>query len=223
MSQIQILNTNQEKPEFAIFTWGSCRNGNVVIVYPRFINLKSLTNRSGEHEIELSDIGIIKYVNRDSSKNLHRYIEFIDVNKVVVRYYGNSSCSKSFDDIYLVEKVNNEIVFKKLEKKIEIEEKVNDKYKYTIEKTYVVVDDKKIYVEERMINKEALIERLSVQIRKGSNKIYVVGDTYHIKDELKKLGFKWDTTLKAWYKVNTDVSEVQREIESLGVKVEVID
>jgi hypothetical protein len=224
MSQTQILNTNQEKPELEIFTWGSCRYGNVVIIYPKTVDLKMFTSHYGEHWIELTDIGVIRYINKDSSKNLHREIEILDVfNTIVVRHFGNSSCSKSFDDIYLIKKVNNELIFEKLEKKIEIVTSENDKYRYTIEKTYVVVDDKKIYVDERIINKEALIEKLSVQIRKGKDKIYVVGDTYHIKDRLKELKFRWDPNIKAWYKENTSIEEVKNEIEKLGVKVGVFD
>ena len=224
MSQIQIFNTNQEKPGLTIFTWGSCRNGNVVIIYPRVVNLKSLTHKRGEYEIKLSDIGVIKYINRDSSKNLHREIEIIDVfNTIIVRYFGNSSCSKSFDDIYAVRKLNNEIIFEKLEKRIEIEEKIDDKYRYTIEKTYVVVDNKKIYVDERILSKEVLIEKLSVQIRKTNDRILITGDTYHIKETLKVLGFKWDPNTKTWYRQNNvDVSEIQKKIEEIGVKVEVI-
>lgn len=193
-----------------------------MIIYPKTVNLKMFTSHYGEHRIELTDIGVIRYINKDSSKNLHREIEIIDIfNTIVVRYFGNSSCSKSFDDIYLIKKVNNELIFEKLERKIEIEEKVNDKYKYTVEKTYVVVDDKKIYVDERIINKEVLIEKLSVKIRKesNSNKIYVIGDTYHIKDKLKQIGFRWDPNMKAWYKENTSVETVKDEIEKLGVEV----
>ena len=39
----------------------------------------------------------------------------------------------------------------------------------------------------------------NVTIEIVGNWIWVTGNTYHIKDELKKLGFKWAKNKKAWY------------------------
>ena len=53
-------------------------------------------------------------------------------------------------------------------------------------------------------------------------KICVGGETYAIKDELKKLGFKWDPADECWVKTTypRDVRETVKELEEkLGIKV----
>jgi hypothetical protein len=54
-------------------------------------------------------------------------------------------------------------------------------------------------------------------IRRDGEKIMVFGDTYPIKDELKKKGFKWDPMYKAWYKYakDADLDKLYHELETL--------
>jgi hypothetical protein len=204
---------------FEIFTWGSCQRGYLRILHPVSIDVADITNKRGEGVVEVPGVVKIRFENRDSSKNMNREVEFIDAQQpVVIRYYGARSCSKSFDEVYLVKKVNGELVTEKLEAKSEVTVVENGKYRVTLARTYVEVDGQKIYVVEKELSREVCVEKLEVRVKAANGKIYVVGDTYHIRDKLKELRYRWDPNVKAWYK-DSDVNKVVEELESLGVQV----
>jgi hypothetical protein len=52
-----------------------------------------------------------------------------------------------------------------------------------------------------------------------NGKVYVSGDTYDIKEELKRHGFKWDSLRKAWYTDKLSSQDVVEILRSLGVEV----
>ena len=55
-----------------------------------------------------------------------------------------------------------------------------------------------------------------------SNKICIYGETYSVKDELKKLGFRWDSVNECWAKEipPREVGRAVKELEErLGAKV----
>jgi hypothetical protein len=56
-----------------------------------------------------------------------------------------------------------------------------------------------------------------IYIKKQDNKIMLSGDTFSVKDEIKKRGFKWDPLYKVWYAPanNVDLGKLKREIEAL--------
>ena len=60
-----------------------------------------------------------------------------------------------------------------------------------------------------------------LDIQEGS-RIVVSGDTYHIKELLKQLKFKWDPLKQVWYNENakTDIAEV-KAVLSNHINVEV--
>jgi NACalpha-BTF3-like transcription factor len=234
MSQIQVQapaageeaaqSAPEPAPELVIFTWGSCRRGYLEIVYPKRINLEPWTRREGVHEVEIPGVCRIRYENRDSSKNLHRYVEILDVyTTIVVRNYGSRSCSHSFERVYIVRKENNGVVYEEPEVKTEVAVEEHGKYKITIEKRFVEVNGVKAYIDARELDKEVCMEKLKVTLRRESDKIIATGDTYHIRETLKKYGMRWDPASKTWHTTveKIDVNELVLELEQLGVQVEV--
>jgi hypothetical protein len=206
--------------KFAIFTWGRCQYGRVEIIHPTKLDLRGITTRRGEHEVEIPGIGRIRYENRDSSKNLHRDVEITDVyvQFIVIRYYGARSCSKGFDEVYLVKKVDGQVVVERLEQKEELVTAEDGKYRITLTRTYVEVGGQKVIVAEHEIRREVCADKLTVRIKASNGKTYVNGDTYHIRDRLKQMRYRWDPERKMWYK-DADISVVKRELESIGVRV----
>jgi len=56
-------------------------------------------------------------------------------------------------------------------------------------------------------------KRLYLKVKK--DRVVVFGDTYPIKDTLKKLGFKWDPVDRVWYTTTTDINSVKVMLEVL--------
>jgi hypothetical protein len=214
----------QSAPELVIFTWGSCRRGHLEIVYPRRIDLRAWTRREGIHEVEIPGICKIKYENRDSSKNLHRYVEIVDVyTTMVIRNYGSESCGHDFERIYIVRKENGRIIYETPVIKTEVAVEDRGKYRVTIEKRYVEVNGVKAYIDASELEKEVCIEKLKVTLKKLNDKVVATGDTYHVKEKLKEHGMRWDPVSKAWHAPaeRVDINELVLELEQLGVQVEV--
>jgi len=56
----------------------------------------------------------------------------------------------------------------------------------------------------------------TVYIKTKNNKVIVYGDTYPIKEELKKLGFKWDPMERVWYTTaKIDVNTLKARLEGV--------
>jgi hypothetical protein len=215
MSQVQV---QSQIPKFDIFSWGSCRRGYLDIIYPRKVDLVKWTWKRGEHEVEIPGICKIRYYNADSSKNYHRTVEVVDVyTTIVLNYHGAHSCSRSFREIYIVKKDGDRLVFEEPEVKSETVVE-NGKYRVTVEREYIEVDGQKIYIGEYVVDRELCVEKLSVRVWEFNGRVYVGGDTYHIKEKLKARGYRWDPNTKAWYKV-TDKYTVVKELEEIGVQV----
>jgi hypothetical protein len=146
--------------KFSIDTYGSCRYSEVVVIHPKRIDLRVYTNRRGEHIV---DLGIIKarYDNHDSSKNLHRDIEILEVREpIVVRVFGASSCSKRFDEVYIITPPNNIRKLAPEEVKEELTEEENGKYRYRVLVRYIEVNGTRVIVEKTVMEKEPIMENL---------------------------------------------------------------
>jgi hypothetical protein len=206
--------------KLSIFTWGRCQRGYAEILHPKRIDLSSVTTRRGEHEIEIPGICRIKYENRDSSKNLHREVEIVDIYipVVVVRNWGALSCSRGFDNVYKVFKDSEGIKYEELEVKEELTEVEDGKFRVTVKRTYVEVNGEKVYISENEVGREVCVEKLTVRVFQKDGKTYVNGETYHIREKLKERKFRWDPERKAWYK-DADVNKVVEELKALGVGV----
>jgi hypothetical protein len=205
-----------------LFTWGRCRYGHLKAYYPKNLDFAAWTWREGEHEIDIPGVCKIRYSNHDSRKNMYRIVEILDVYEpMVIRYYGYSSCSHSFDHVYVVRKIDGRIVYEEPKVKSEVVTEEREKYLATIEKRYVELDGKKVYLDEVVISKELIPERVKVALKKLQDRILVVGDTYHVKDKLKALGMKWDPVNKAWYMTSGDIDTLKTKIEQLGIQTEI--
>ena len=205
---------------FEMFTWGSCRKGYLDILYPKRIKVEYYTNKRGEYVVDVNGLAKVKVYNRDSSKNMHRDIEIIDISQsLVLRYYGARSCSTSFDYVFLVMKEDGDIVFKKLEIQEEFEEKEVGKYKQTIKREFVVYNNQKLILSETVIRSELIMEKLTIKLKVNGDTVYVGGDTIFIKEHLKKMGFRWSPDAKMWLIESVDANSIIEEIKRLGVQV----
>jgi hypothetical protein len=207
------------KPVFGIHTGGSCGYSEVEVIYPEKINLKRFTSKDGVHEV---DLGVLKirYRNYDSRKNLHRDIEVVEVREpIVIRSYGRKSCSKSFDNIYVILPPN---VVKKLEPE-EIKEELvieeNGKYRYKVMVRYVEINGARVVVEKTVMEKEPILQKLEIKARVSNNTIEVYGDTFHIREILKELKFKWDPVKKIWYTRCSSEDDVNYMLLELEVRL----
>jgi Domain of unknown function (DUF1874). len=146
--------------KFSIDTYGSCRYSEVVVIYPEKIDLKKFTNRRGNHIVDLGLLKI-KYRNYDSSKNLHRDIEIIEVKQpIVVRFFGASSCSKRFDEVFIVTPPNNVRKLAPEEIREELVTEENGKYRYRVLVRYIEIDGARVIIEKTVVEKEAIPEKL---------------------------------------------------------------
>jgi hypothetical protein len=211
---------------FYLFTWGSCRYGTLKAYYPKYVEFGNWTRREGTHEVEIPGVCRIVYSNHDSNKNIHRDVEIVDIySPLVVRYYGNSSCSHSFDYVYIVRKVDGKIVYEEPEVKTETVVEERGKYRVTLEKRYVDLDGQKVYIDVTEIEREVIPEKLKVTLKKLNDRVIVAGDTFNIRDKLKALGMRWDPTAKAWYTTAMDTetlkTKLQQMLGQMGVQIEV--
>jgi len=206
-----------ETPTWNVFTWGACRRGYLHILHPRRVDTAEF-RRSG-----VVDLGFakLKLDIRDSNKNYNREVTIVDVREpVIVRYFGAGSCNPktAFDKVYLVEKVNGSINLKELEVLTEEVEEVVGKFKRIISRRYVVLGEEKVVLDEKKVGEEVIREKLVVNVKVDGDVVTVSGDTYHIKEDLKRLGFRWDPNKKVWF-AKGEVEKVKAELESLGVSV----
>jgi translation elongation factor P/translation initiation factor 5A len=201
---------------FQIFTWGSCREGNLYIIYPAKRNLSKFTIVKGEHEVVVDSIAKIRYINQDSSRNKRREVEFVEVKQPVVVHYDVSwSCNSHEDFVFLVTPEG----FKKLDVQVEVVERENGKFRETWRRLYVVYNNDKVVIRETKVGEELVREKLIVTVKAVGNRTIVYGDTYHIKDELKKRGLRWDAEEKVWYTESRERERVAEIIKALGVQV----
>jgi len=198
------MSSDAQIPEFQIFTWGSCRFGEVEILYPKYVKLSKVTYRRGKHVLDLGAV-VIEYENADSRKNMHRNVRIVGVREpIVVKYYGNESCSRSFLEVWVIDKDGA----RKAELKSKIVEEENGKYRYRVAVMYVEYNGQELVVDKQILEKQPIMEKMQIKARVDGNKIIVSGDTYHVRDVLKALKFRWDWVNKVWYVECSDDSDV---------------
>ena len=93
---------------------------------------------------------------------------------------------------------------------------IEDNFKRDLElvKRLLKEYEKEYAVREKLIITES---GKHIYIKKQDDKIMLSGDTFPVKDEIKKRGFKWDPLYKVWYAPagNVDLGKLKREIEAL--------
>jgi hypothetical protein len=157
-----------------------------------------------EYEIEL-------YAN-DSNKNAHRYI-YVPREIVLAVIYDRKSSSgwKGFQVDGPGEVVAED----------QTQEQVNGRYKYikTVRVFYYRHGNIKVKLKEEELDfKKELIGKPRVIVRRVGQLVVVTGDTYHVKEQLKALGFKFDPSDKTWVSTASDslINEVRERLEQVA-------
>ncbi len=210
--------------EVDLFTWGSCKRGYAAIIWPRNIDLSKITGKEGKHTVELPEV-TIEYENHDSRKNMNRDVLVKAKKPIIVRVYGRGSCNPNsiFDEVYLLSPEKGVEKLVPMEKQMTFEE-YDGKETVTYVVKYVKAPDGRDLILEKVQEVERKINynKLTVKIQKEDEKVVVLGDTYHIRDRVKKYGFKWNEDKHTWVSNgNTDVTGLINELRELGIKVEV--
>lgn len=225
------METTKDFYELSYYTWGSYGqyhrriavlvDGTVIdpknmLKYSRSGDVirKTITVNNEQYTVEVADLS--------SRKNAR--IEVRVPKEIVEAVISDSASSSGWRGFSVVEgdgKVWAEDVEKVSEK---------DRHRYTslVRRYYYVNKEKgmKIPIEERTIEtRRELVGKPVVHIELEEDRVIVVGDTYHIKERLKELGYKWDPLRKAWYKVTDDkestASELQRKLDEAGVETSI--
>ncbi len=93
---------------------------------------------------------------------------------------------------------------------------IEDNFKRDLELVKHVLRE---YEKEYMMREKLIITRTRkhIYVKKQDNKIMLSGDTFPVKDELKKKGFKWDPLYKVWYipAKDVDLPKLKSELETL--------
>jgi hypothetical protein len=197
--------------KFEIWSWGSCKRKNLFMVYPERLNIEWITNKSGTVRTEWF---ILDVNNMDSRKNVNREITFLDVfQPVIVYYHGALSCSKSFESVYLIEKEGGSITVKELPIQVETKSDKVGRFATLYEVKYIVYNGQEIRLSTKEIGKKKLAYVVSLKV--VNDKIVVSGDTFEVKDVLKRMGFRWDPTNKVWVASAALADIVKAELEKI--------
>jgi uncharacterized protein (UPF0216 family) len=198
--------------KFKIWTWGSCGRSNVFMVHPERMDLAWVTNRTGTVKTEWF---VLDAVNMDSRKNMNREFTFLDVfQPIVIYHFGSYSCSKDFEAVYIIAKEGGSITIKELPIEVETKTETMGRFATLYEIKYVVYNGEKIVLKQREISKKKLA--YVVNVKTVGNKIVVSGDTFEVKDVLKRMGFRWNPSDKTWIALaSIGVETVKAELEKV--------
>ena len=210
-------------------TWGSfgqhgldiavLRDG--TIVDPRKIRYP--WDKGVEKEIQLPNGVKIIAKHKDSRKNAHKIVK-VPRDQVLVVYSITRTSGNSYPNLEIIsDAVENAEV--KMREEVEVKEEGNKRVKNYYEVEYIEIvmkDGKKIEapVERRYLRTESeLLGKPVVTLTILSTEIVASGDTYHVRDVLKALGFKWNSSSKTWTRpASSDINEI---IQKLSEKAEV--
>jgi hypothetical protein len=199
-------------PKFGIWTWGSCRRTFVEMVYPQRFDFIWVTRRTGTVRTQWF---VIDVANMDSRKNFNRKFTFIDVfESIIVYVHGASACGKPFEYAFLISKDKDGIAYTELPIETETITEMKSRYATMYEVRYVTYNNQKIVLRKTEISRKKIAYLIKIKVE--GDKIIVSGDTYEVRDTLKKLGFKWNPNDKTWVapaKIGVDF--VRAELESI--------
>jgi len=198
--------------KFELWSWGSCRRKNLFMVYPERLNIEWITNKGGTVKTEWFMLNV---VNMDSRKNVNREITFVDIfQPIVVYYFGALSCSKDFEAVYLITKEGGNITVEELPIEVETKTEAIGRFATLYEIRYVVYNGQKIVLRQKEIGKKKLAYIVNIKV--VNNKIVVSGDTFEVKDLLKRTGFRWDPANRVWTApASIGVDVVKAELEKM--------
>jgi len=198
--------------KFKIWTWGSCGRSSVFMVHPTRMDLAWVTNRTGTVKTEWF---VLEVANMDSGKNMNREITFLDAfQPVVIYHFGSYSCSRDFEAVYLITKEGGNITIKELPIEVETKTDTVGRIATLYEIKYVTYNNQRIVLKQREIGKRKLAYVVNIKV--VNNKIVVSGDTFDVKDLLKRMGFRWNPSDKTWIApASIGVENVKAELEKI--------
>jgi hypothetical protein len=161
----------------------------------------------------------VRVVNDSSSKNAHVYVYVpVDAVEAVVSNMKTSSGYKGWEVEYGEGDI--EVVEEKEEKTIEKNgrrfKEVTAYWNYY----FVTKDGRKVlFYKERGGSSFVPIDKPRVKLVRDAARgiVYAVGDTYDVKETLKKLGFRWNSTLERWEKAgNGDIRQIAEQLKDVA-------
>jgi hypothetical protein len=199
---------------FRLYVWGS-RYSLFKVVHPVELDMSFVTAPplgfagSWEEQTKWFKVKVVVYEASEDPDRFSREFWFTDVfHPIILYHYGNHP--KPYKRAYLVTKEGDNIKIVELTVK---EEKAEDDVA-VYEVSYVEYEGRKIICEKR----EVYRKKPRVWIMTILNEVVINGDTYRVKELLKKLGFRWNPSTKAWVapieKIN--VETVRRELEKVA-------
>jgi hypothetical protein len=178
------------------------------MLHPVKLSLSAITRYSGTVK---TDWFIIDVVNMDSRKNMNRIVTFLDVfQPIIIRHHGAYSCSESFDHVYVIEKQGNNIVISELPTQVETKTEVQGRFLVVKEVKFVEYAGERIVLGEREVSKTKTAYVVSLKVE--GDRIFVLGDTYEIRETLKRLGLRWDPNMRAWVTSKIGVENIKAEL-----------
>ncbi len=204
-----------DAPEvFRLYVWGS-RYSLYKVVYPVELDMSFVTapphGFAGVREEETRWFKV-KFEVIEFSEDPDRFSRefwFTDVyHPIILYHYGNHP--KPYKRAYLVTKEEGGIEIVELPVK---EEKVEDDAA-VYEVSFVEHEGRKIVCEKR----EVYRKKPRVWVFTVFSEVVVNGDTYKVRDVLKKLGFRWNPNTKAWVAPigKVDIETVRRDLEKVA-------
>jgi hypothetical protein len=191
-----------------MFTSGSTRWVYAEIVHPVRINLVKLGYRYGEYVYD-TEFCTITINAHDSSRNIDREVVIKPKTTVVVRIFGSLSANKRFEEAYVLRPGREP---EAVTLSLKIEKAVESGFEVTKEVGVANIDNSEVVVYEKVVGKKKL--HYELKLRVAGNRVYVLGDTYEIRDKLKMLKFKFDPSVRAWYIENADIENIQAMLKS---------
>ena len=212
-------------------TWGSygqhvldvavLRDGTVVD--PR--KLKYPYEKGIEKEVKLPNGVTIIAKQKDSNKNAHKIVK-VPKHEVLVVYSIEKNSSKMYP---FLEIVSDDVESAEVKVREEVEEKDggNKKYRFFYDVKYVEVvlkDGKKMEVPIEKIHTKTESEltgkpvvEITAEFRRMNDNgkevvalvMHAAGDTYYVKENLKKLGFKWSGS--SWFRTISGITMDEAE------------
>jgi len=209
-------------------TWGSFGQYDLsylILSNDKRIDPRKLANRVRKGTTVKSELNmdgfrvIVEIENNSSRKNSHYTVRVLGIEPTpeYVIYVGERRTSGNFYRDVKIYRDGKEYKAELL-KEIRDVTKENGRYIYHYREhiTYVQVGNRKhvIDVEKEFVGKD-IIGKPHVTIVITDARIEATGDTYHVKDVLKSLGFRWNGLEKVWYKEETGENVVNMVVEKL--------
>lgn len=215
---------NPDEVELEYSTWGSwgqyartlavLKNGKVVDP----MELKDRVWKGSEKEVKIDGV-TVRLIDRSSRKN--RYVHICVPRSEVVAVLSDVQTSGGWKGFRL-EEGTGEI---KAEEAVKEEIAGNKKYITRQRIWYFLSGPLKVELEREKPEREMKFvgkPRVTIKYEKYEiPHIYAWGDTYHVKEELKKLGFTWDPLYKMWMLSPVRKEDVERVARALSEHVTV--